>query len=44
MGDLLNISSEQVGLIIRTELLYELPYIRVLDLCKNFELKIGVGL
>ncbi len=32
------------GLIIHSELIYELPYISVLYLYKNFELKRGVGL
>ncbi len=41
MGDLHYISSEQGGLIIRTEFIYELPYISVLGLYKNFELKRG---
>ncbi len=42
MGDLPYISSEQEGgLIIRTKLIYELPYISVLYLYKNFELKRG---
>ncbi len=45
MGDLPYISSERAGgLIIHTELIYELPSISVLYLYKNFELKRGVGL
>ncbi len=41
MGDLPYISSEQGGLIIHTELIYELPRTSVLYLYKNFELKRG---
>ncbi len=45
MGDLPYISSEQGGLIIHTELIYEyIPYISVLYLYKNFQLKRGMGL
>ncbi len=45
MGDLPYNSSEQRGgLIIHTELIYELPKIIVLYLYKNFEQKRGVGL
>ncbi len=41
MGNLPYISSEQGVLIIRTELIYELPYISVLYLYENLELKRG---
>ncbi len=45
MGDLPYISSEQGGIIVRTELIYKYTiYISVLYLYKNFELKRGVGL
>ncbi len=44
MGDLHYISAEPGGLIIRTELIYELPYTSVLYRYNNFELKRGVGL